>query len=402
MAKATAEAGSRSVGTREQLAERARALVSDIRERAARCEEERTVPQETMDAFRAAGTHRVLQPPRFGGAGGPFGGMVDVQTILAEACASTGWVHGQNTIHNFMVSHWPPEGQEEVWGDTPAAFLSGILIPAMGRAKPVDGGYRITGRWPFVSGVNVCDWCLFSCFVEDDSPGPPEHRMFLLQPREFEIIDTWRAVGLRGTCSNDVKVDDVFVPAHRSLGIDDSKGGETPGARINKEPMYQLGSYSMFALVQGSTATGVATGVYKAYVESAKKRIAHMSGKSVADYTTTQVKLGEAAAGLDAARRILYGACDDAMAIVESGRLQTLEERARFRRDGAFAGKLAKRAVDLIWELAGGVALYDTNPLSRGYRDMASVHQHISQNWDVNGSNYGRIALGLESADPTI
>ncbi len=403
MAKAKAEAGFRSVGTRGELLERARAMVPAIRERASRCEEIRTIPSETMDEISRAGTHRVLQPPRYGGTGGPFGGMVDVQTTVAAACGSTGWVHGQNVIHNFMVSHWPAEGQDEVWGDDPAAHLSGILIPALGRARKVDGGYRISGEWPFVSGVNVCDWCLFSCFVEDEGRrGPPAHRMFLLQPHEFEIIDTWHAIGLRGTCSNDVKVDDVFVPTHRSLDVDDSKGGDSPGTEVNKEPMYRLGSYSMFALVQGSSATGIAMGVYNDYISGVRERVARMSGKRVSDYTTTHVKIAEAAACLDAARLILYAACDEAMNIVESGRLQTMDDKVKFRRDGAFAGKLAMRAVDLVFELAGGAALYDRNPMSRGYRDMVSAHAHISQNWDVMSSNFGRIVLGLESGDPTI
>jgi 3-hydroxy-9,10-secoandrosta-1,3,5(10)-triene-9,17-dione monooxygenase len=154
--------------------------------------------------------------------------------------------------------------------------------------------------------------------------------------------------------------------------------------------------------VQGSTSLGIAQGTFDAYLAEARKRVSLISGKAVADYSTTHLKLGEAAASLDGARSILRAAGGLATSIAEAGRVPTMEEKARFRRDGAFAGRLCMRALELVLELAGGSALYDSNPISRGYRDLRSANVHISQNWDVNASNWGRVALGLPSTDPTL
>ncbi|MSO75258.1 MAG: acyl-CoA dehydrogenase [Alphaproteobacteria bacterium] len=403
MAQASAEIGYRPVGTRDELVARAKALQPGLRARAEATEAARTPLPETMADFAEAGCHRLLQPARFGGAEGHLGGVVEIQSIIAAACGSSGWVHGQNLIHNFMLAAWPKDGQDEVWIAKPKAFLSGILIAGLGRAKKVKGGWRLSGRWPFVSGVSVCDWCFFSALAEtSDSVAPEAIWQFILPQGAFEIIDTWRAIGLRGTCSHDVKVDDVFVPDHHSLSIDGSRGGASPGSAVNKAALYRAPSYALFSIVQASTSLGLAHGAFDAYYEQAKKRTAWISGKPVADFGTTHLKLGEAAASLDGARSILVAACDRVMAIAESGGMPSIEEKAKFRRDGAFAGRLCMRAVELVMELAGGSGLYDSNPISRFYRDLRSANTHISQNWDVNASTWGRVALGLPCPDPTL
>lgn len=403
MAKAAKEVAYPSVGTRDALVERARALVPTLKSRAAECEELRSVPAETMRDFAKAGCHRIIQPSRFGGAEAPLNAIVDIQSTITSGCGSSGWVHGQNVIHNFMVAAWPKEGQDDVWGAKPEAFLSGILIAGLGRAKKVKGGWRLSGRWPFVSGVSVCDWCLFSAFAESEgSAAEPETWQFILPQGSFEIIDTWRAIGLRGTCSHDVKVDDVFVPDHRALPLEGSRGGDSPGSAVNRAAIYRAPSYALFSIVQGSSSLGMAQGTFDAYLEQARKRASLVSGKSVADYGNTHIKLGEAAASLDGARTILINAANLAQGIAEAGRVPTMVERTRFRRDGAFAGRLCMRAVELVLELAGGSGIYDSNPISRGYRDLRSANTHISQNWDVNASNWGRAALGLPVPDNSL
>ena len=409
MAKAKAEISYPSVGTRDELIARAKALQPTLRERAARCEELRTIPPETMRDFAEAGCHRLLQPARFGGAEADFSAIADIQSTIAAGCGSSGWVHGQNVIHNFMLAAWPKEAQDEVWGPNPRAFLSGILIAGLGRATKVKGGWKLSGRWPFVSGVSVCDWCLFSALADtsdtSDTPDPTVGKaiwQFIMPKGSFEIIDTWRAIGLRGTCSHDVHVDNAFIPDRRALHIGGSKGGASPGTAVNQGAIYRAPSYALFSIVQGSTSLGIAQGAFDAYLAEARKRVSLVSGKAVADYGTVHLKLGEAAASLDGARGILGNAGGLATVIAEAGRVPTMEERTRLRRDGAFAGRLCMRALDLVLELAGGNALYDANPISRGYRDLRSANVHISQNWDVNASNWGRVALGLPSTDPTL
>jgi 3-hydroxy-9,10-secoandrosta-1,3,5(10)-triene-9,17-dione monooxygenase len=403
MAQAAAIVAPRPVGTREELAARARALIPTLRARAEACEAMRSVPAETMRDFATAGAHRALQPARFGGAETPFGAIVEIQSALTAGCGSSGWVHGQNVIHNFMLAAWPGEAQDDVWGEKPEAFLSGILIAGLGRARRVKGGWRLSGRWPFVSGVSVCDWCLFSAFEESADPArPAETWQFILPQGSFEIIDTWRAIGLRGTCSHDVKIDDVFVPEHRALHLEGSRGGASPGTAVNHGAIFRAPSYALFSIVQGSSSLGMAQGTFDLFLEQAERRAALTSGKAVGDYGTLHLKLGEAAASIDGARSILLAAAALATEIAEAGRVPTMVERTRLCRDGAFAGRLSMRAAELVLELAGGSGIYDSNPISRGYRDLRSANTHISQNWDVNASNWGRAALGLPLTDPSL
>lgn len=392
-----------SVGTRRDLVRRAEALAPALRERAPIADAERRLPDETMRDLAAAGLARVLQPARYGGAEAPFGGLVDVVSAAARACASSGWVLAQYAVHNFMFARWPEQGQDEVWGERPESFLGGVLIPSCGRSEAVAGGYRLTGRWPFASGVHGSDWCMLAAFVDDESGGSaPENRIHMVPKGALEIIDTWHTVGLRGTGSHDVEVAGVFVPTHLTLPIEDTKGAVSPGSQVNTAPLFKLPSYAMFSFVQGSVSLGIAEGALAAYLAQARDRITRVTRKSAADYTTTQVKVAEAAAATDAARTIMHASCDEAMRTVEAGDTPTMLQKTKLRRDGTFAGVLAARAVDLLLQLSGGAALYDSNPLSRCGRDMTSAQAHITQNWDANGATYGRVLLGLPAQDPAL
>ena len=200
-----------SIGDGAAVAQRARDLIPDLRARAAEGERQRALPQATVDDIRRTGVHRVFQPARFGGSEAHFRIGVDVLAALGQGCASTAWVVVQNMTHNLMLAHWPDQAQQEIWGAEPEVLLSGILIPGMGRAHRVGGGYVLSGRWPFVSGVNCSDWAYFTAMVPG-SKGNIEDRHFIIPRHQFEILDTWHTVGLRGSSSNDFVVREVLIP----------------------------------------------------------------------------------------------------------------------------------------------------------------------------------------------
>ena len=387
------------VGTREELTARARALVPAIRARADEAERLRRLPEETVNELRDAGLQRVLQPAAYGGAEAHFGGMVDVVSTIAGACGSTGWVLAQDVIHNFMVGQFPAEAQHEVWGAKPDVFVCGVLIPGCGKAEPVDGGWRLSGRWPFASGIMSAEWCILSAFEQNEGH---QARMFVVPCEALNVLDTWHTMGLNGTGSNDVEVADLFVPAHRSLSVEETKYGEAPGTKVNTGALYRLGTFAMFSVVQSATSYGHARGVFDSFVAHTRERTARLSGKSVADYGTTQVKIAEAAVSLDAARELLHACCNEAMDVAAAGQVMEMTNKSRMRGNATFAGNLAGRAVELMFSLVGGAGLYDTNPMSRALRDMKCMQAHITQNWDVNGSNYGRVLLGLSNPDTTV
>ena len=388
--------------TREGLLARARALVETVRERSDATEEARRLAPETMQAMRDAGIHRILQPARHGGVEAHFSGMVEIVEAISIACSAAGWCLTQYCSHNCLLGYWPPQGQDEIWGAVPDAMVAGVLIPSCGRARKVDGGWRIGGRWPFASGVYGADWFIATAFTEGGDR-PRVAQMHAVPCAEFEIIDTWHTAGLRGTGSADVAIEDCFVPDCRALPIDATKGGgDAPGCAVNGAALYRLPAFAMFSINQSAVAVGLAQASYDAFVARTRDRVARMSGRSMADYATAQVKVAEAHTAIETARLLLHHCCEVGMAVAARGEVAPMPLKTELRAKATMAGKLAAEAVDLLFHLSGGAGLYDRNPISRAMRDMNCIRGHITQNWDVNASNHGRVLLGLPSADPAL
>lgn len=383
-----------------EVVARTEALIPVLRERAAAVDKLRQMPPESVADFKAAGTARLYQPVRFGGCEADMRSGVLALSAVGRGCGSSAWCLVQHLTHNFMLSQWPDRGQHDIWDADPACLVSGIFIPSCGRARSVDGGYVLSGRWPLVSGVNTADWCLFAAFV--DGGGVEMHRYFALPRAEIEIVDTWHSLGLKGSASNDVVVSDVFVPAHRTLAIGQLKGGLTPGNAINKSPLYRTPSYPIFGVYISAAVLGIAEAGLELYLEGARKRLALTSGQKVGGYPTQQVKIAEASAAVAAARQLLFAVCDEASSIAARDGLPDNEQRAKFRSHAAFAGRLAARAVDLLWDAGASSSVYENNPMSRVFRDMSVAGRHFTQNWDVNGSTHGRVLMGFELGDPTL
>jgi 3-hydroxy-9,10-secoandrosta-1,3,5(10)-triene-9,17-dione monooxygenase len=295
---------------------------------------------------------------------------------------------------------WPSRAQDEIWGDSPDNLVGSALIFPRGRAKKVPGGYRVTGRWPFSSGVDPCTWLLVGAIAQDEEAGSAVPRIFLVPASDYQIIDTWHVIGLAGTGSKDVGVEDVFVPDYRSLAVDQITGGPNPGSKANPSVLYQLPAISLFAFCIAGVSLGLAQGAIAHFAETTRTRLSSYTGRNLADFNTLQVHLAEAAAYADSARAIMLGDCDEATRLVEGGTTPSLEQRARYRRDGAFAATMCTKAVDLLFNSAGGGAIYARNPLQRAFRDVHAANAHYVLNWDINGAIYGRVALGL-SPDAT-
>jgi 3-hydroxy-9,10-secoandrosta-1,3,5(10)-triene-9,17-dione monooxygenase len=391
-----------SCGTRAELLGRAQGLVEAVLTRSDAAEEARRLPLETVQLMRAAGLHRILQPGRHGGAEAHFSGMADIVETISRACCAAGWCLTQYCSHNCLLGYWPAEGQDEIWGPMPDAVVAGVLIPACGKARRVADGWRLSGQWPFASGVYGADWFIAAAFAESGD-GAPIAQMHAVPFKDYEILDTWHTAGLRGTGSADVRIEDCFVPDHRALPIGLTKGGgNAPGCAVNPAALYKLPAFAMFSINQSVVALGLAQAAYDVYIEQARTRITRMSGKSIADYSTAQVKVGEAHTSIKMARMLLHNCCDLGMAVAERSEIAPMELKTELRAKATMAGKLSAEAVDLLFQLSGGAGLYDKNPISRAMRDMNCIRGHITQNWDVNASNHGRVLMGLPSADPAL
>jgi len=382
---------------------RARALLPVLRERAAQTEDLRRLSPETERDLHAAGLFRIVQPRRVGGSEFDYVALVDFAAEVARADASVAWNLANLGSHHWMLGMFEREAQDAVWDkDTDALIASSFVFPS-GRAVRVPGGYRLSGRWPYSSGVEPSTWnMLAGITASDDDAEASEYRIFLVHRRDYAILDTWDSAGLCGTGSHDVELADVFVPDAMSLAVSALAGGPTPGSAVNPGPLFRLPVFSLFPFVLSGVALGNAQGCLDDYEASARKRASKYNMAKLADFQSVQIKVAGAAARIDAARRVMRGICIEAMQDAAAGIVPDLARKTAYRRDGAFAVTLCTEAVSLLFQASGAGGLYRVGALQRQFRDAHAVNSHIAFNFDVAGSNYGRVALGLPSENPTL
>jgi 3-hydroxy-9,10-secoandrosta-1,3,5(10)-triene-9,17-dione monooxygenase len=382
---------------------RAAALVPQLRERAARTEELRRLPPETERDLHDAGLFRLVQPKRVGGSEFDYVALVDCADVLGQGDASVAWNFANLASHHWMLGMFDKRAQDEVWSkDANTLIASSFIFPA-GRARKVDGGYVLRGSWPFSSGVESCEWnMLASVVASDDEADGIEYRIFLLNKKDYKVKDTWNAVGLRGTGSNDVEVTDAFVAEQMSISVSDLSGGPTPGSAVNPNALYALPVFSLFPYVLSGAALGNAQACLDDYVEFARHRVSTYNRAKVGDMQSTQIKIAEASAKIDAARLLMRTNCINAMTDARRGHVPHISGKTRLRRDGAFAVNLCTEAVSLLFASSGARSLFISGALQRQFRDAHAVNSHLAFNFDAAGTNYGRVALGLPSENLTL
>lgn len=379
----------------------ARSLAPTLAARARETEASRALPPETVQALHDRGLFRLLQPTRVGGLEQDFGGLVEVASALARGCAATAWVQANLASHHWMLGMWPPAAQDDVWGAPGGAdtLIGGALSFPCGRALAVAGGYRLSGCWSFASGIDLCNWTLLGAIVQEEdslSAQSGEYRLFLVPRADYAVADTWFVAGLAGTASKEIRVDARFVPAHRSLALHQVHGGATPGSAVNPGPLYRIPLLTAFGYVVAGVPLGIARGALDLFTLRGGDRLATHSGRPLLDFEPVQLKVAEAAASVDAAHALLVTNCAQIMATAAGGTADE-ETRARWRRDAAFAVRLAVRAVDLLFEASGGGGLFLDHPIQRAFRDVHAAASHIALNWDAAATLYGKVALGHSS-----
>jgi 3-hydroxy-9,10-secoandrosta-1,3,5(10)-triene-9,17-dione monooxygenase len=379
--------------TGTDLWQKAEALLPKLKERSPKCEELRRLPDETLRDFHDAQLFRIHQPKRVGGAELEFAAVVTYGALFARVCASTAWNWVNFAAHHMMLGMFPPQAQDEIWGQSRDALIASSFVFPAGKARKVQDGYLLSGRWPFSSGVDPSEWNMLAGLARLDDNLPPEQRIFLVPRPRYKVIDTWFAGGLRGTGSNDVEVAEVFVPEHMTLAVADTKGGPTPGSAVNPGILFQLPVFALFPYMLSGVALGIAEGLIEDYKPASGK----MTGARVAEIQSTQIRLAEATAYARISRLVQLSNCREAEA-----KMPDMKTKARYRLEGAYAVDWAVRAVDVMFGLYGAGGLYESGPVARAFRDAHAVKQHFSFNTDIAGTTYGRVALGLASDNPTL
>ena len=382
---------------------KAKALLPSLRNRAEQTEELRRLPRETELDLQEAGLFKILQPRRVGGLELDYVALVDCADLLARADASVAWNVANLASHHWMLAMFDRRAQDAVWGNDPKPQIASSFIFPAGRGRRVAGGYELHGSWPLSSGVASCQWNMLASVVasEDEADGV-EYRIFLVPKSDYTILDTWNAAGLRGTGSNDVEVRDAFVPEEMTVGVSDLTGGLTPGSRVNPNPLYTLPVFSLFPFVLSGVALGNAQACLDDYIESAQHRASTYNRAKLGDLQSTQIKIAEASAKIDAARMIMRSSCLQAMADARRGHVPDMVTKSRYRRDGAYSVNLCTEAVSMLFAASGARGLFTTGVLQRRFRDGHAINSHIAFNFDAAGTSYGRVVLGLPSDNLTL
>jgi 3-hydroxy-9,10-secoandrosta-1,3,5(10)-triene-9,17-dione monooxygenase len=378
------------------LLDDARAMVPALAVREPATLAARHVPDDTIADFHRTGILRIMQPRRFGGHQASFGIFSRIIEILAEGCASSAWVYAVLGEHQWIIASMPEGAQEDVWGDAPLAVASSSLAPRE-TARAAAGGWRLSGRFPFSSGCLHAGWAIIGARCEDAAGNRPT-RYLLVPMSQIEIIDDWEVLGLRGTGSRSLLLDDVFVPVHRSVLLRDLYDGTTPGAQVH--PDYPLLGAPRGLLVPFSlpvVAFTLARRALSLVCDALRTRLSRGT-RVMGESEVVQQQLGEAAAEIETAVLIMNARRDHTLALVDSGAPISPEEVIGNRRDIAFAVWQLRRGVERLVELAGARTVYDTEPLQGLWRDVLTISTHTVVSRHLAMVPSGRMLLGLPPA----
>ena len=394
----TPEAGSDSILA--TLVDRARGMIPNLRERAPEAEENRRLQDETHRQFFDAGFYRIFQPKRYGGYELDFSALIDINAEIGRGCGSAAWIFANLAGQGWINGMKDLQAQEDVWGSNPDALICASFPGPGATARKVDGGYVADGTWIFSSGVDFADWNNLQLFIRAEGK-PPEHRFALIPKSDYEIIDDWFVSGLAATGSRSVVVKEVFIPEHRAISAAQVVGGPTPGSAVNPSPIYKLPLFAIGNKQFSSAALGIALGALELTEADIVNRRS-VAGVKLAEQQTVQLRIAEAAAELQAAQLLLESDCRESTAVAMTDATPTAQERARWRRNNAYAGKLCVQAVERLFPLAGGRGLGFALPFQRAFRDVHAATSQGSMPWDVQAVFYGQSRFELALDDPRI
>ncbi len=347
-----------------------RSLEPQIRAAADEIEMSRRVPRALVDKMQRAGLFSMLLPRDLGGREVDPLAMFRVIEEASRIDGSAGWIVaiGSGTP-GFMVPFLDTETAHAIFLENPAAISGGTFAPR-GKAIPVDGGFRVSGHWPFASGIEHCDWLIGGCFVFDgDRPvtgkdGAPLVHIAVFPASECQIHDTWDVVGLRGTGSHDFSVADLFVPKSHMT----SPFSQNP---TRTEPQYAI---LFFLIAHAANALGIARHAIDVFTEFASK--ASAGPARVREKPLAQLRAAQSEALVGSARAFIIAATEDAWETAQMGQAVSQDQRARIRLAMTNAVHSSAQAVDLMYDAAGGYAIYNRNPLERCFRDIHTATQH--------------------------
>ena len=379
--------------TANDLVGRIEALVPMLADNARQAETERKPVDVVWEAICATGAMKGFVPSRFDGFELDLRSFMEIGINLGRGCVSTAWVTTFCMEHNWLLAQFDPQAQNEIFGQQPYIVAPGSISPN-GRATPVDGGYQLSGRWQWGTGVMHADWVLLAGMV--DRPDTFDLRMFIVPIDEVTVIDTWQVDGMVGTGSNDVEVASVFVPEHRSQPVSEMAEGRGPGALWHDSHIFRIPMLPYKCITAACPAVGAAKEAVSLFFERIQQRTLYGSGTKQSDHGPAQMRLGLLDVRAETVEQELYRLADT---IEDWGRADQpcpQRERARQRLQAARIVRECRDIVRDVVEASGASSHFLDNPLQRIHRDVHTLACHTVFDLDVASGTYGRTLLGME------
>jgi 3-hydroxy-9,10-secoandrosta-1,3,5(10)-triene-9,17-dione monooxygenase len=381
------------------LIARARALVPNLAKRAAHAERDGRVPAESIVEMQGAGLFRVMQPKRWGGYELGLDVANGIQMTLAEGCMSSAWVFAVIAVEAFLIAVCDDRMAQDVWGKDRSTLVCGTsAADPSNKSQAVEGGCRISGKWRFASGCDHCDWSFLAASVPN-TDGPPTDWRVLLPKSDYRIIDTWNVSGLRATGSRDLVVEDAFIPAHRAIKQIDLYNCVGPGQALNTAPLYRIPFGQVFAMSVSTLILGGLQGMLDAYLAYGAKRTARGIGPTAKDPVALLV-CAETAATIDEVTTVFRRNAQALMVYAVKGETPSLQERMQYKFQLAFAVERASVLAARLFKAAGASGIYvDNSPFARWLNDINAGRQHVNNQFEPAGRNWGSLMLGGSEAD---
>jgi 3-hydroxy-9,10-secoandrosta-1,3,5(10)-triene-9,17-dione monooxygenase len=373
--------------SRAEVIERARGIAKAVAPQVERTEGLRRLPPENVAAMMGSGLMPMMRPPRFGGFGGDWLDLLNACIEVGRVCGSTGWCLSFLLHHQWIFSYFPDAAQQLVYGRAPDPKFVVSFAP-VGKITAVRGGFELEGEWPWGSGGDHCDWGMVNAIVALPDQ-PPQARMVLLQPGQFRMRDVWQSVGLKGSGTNNIVVERLFVPLELTLDIAQAREATAPGCALEAGPMFRSSLSAQTWVGLFAPLLGAATGGCDAFVAYMRTKVSTFGEKS-ADSGPIQIAIGESLADLDAA----YALAERVNGAIFAGEPLGLGDRVRARRNVTAAARFAVQAVDRLMNLSGAQGLTERGALQRHWRDAHAMSNHFGFNL-IAFQNAGRHALGL-------
>lgn len=366
------------------------ALVPHLAERANEAEKLRRLPDATVREADDAGYLGMLTPERWGGSGCDVGTFLEATRRLAQGCASSAWTLSFLSLHAWLLCRFEPRFQEELFASGATPKTPAPLAPT-GKATRCDGGFRVSGRWEWATGVMHADWVMVTAMDEQSGP-----RFCVLTRDDVEVEDVWHVAGMAATGSNAVVVRDAFVPEHRTLELWRIRAGQTPGEVLHAGTSVGWPLGAVLVLVASTPALGAAEGALDAFTARMQTKMQAYGFQKHAELPATHLRLGEGTATTRAARLVWADAIRTLERIGPQGAAAPIADLAAIRLAGAHVVRLANEAVNGLAAAAGASSGFLSSPLQRHLRDLQMMRGHVVFDWDRAAQIGGKVALGIE------